>query len=127
MHASISHSAAHQGQQGCTATLRCSACTRGMHACLQDDIAPFPTEEAFAVVEEDLQRPIHDMFLSISATPVAAASLGQVYKATLKADGSTVAVKVRTHACMCEITHWGLIASQHAMSRRGRTSCVSAE
>lgn len=62
--------------------------------CVQDDIAPFSSEEAFEMIETDLQRPIKSLFSTISDAPVAAASLGQVYKAQLASDGSTVAVKV---------------------------------
>lgn len=47
------------------------------------------------MIEEDLQAPVHTLFASISSKPVAAASLGQVYKAELASDGSVVAVKVR--------------------------------
>lgn len=46
------------------------------------------------MIEQDLQRPVASMFKNISDSPVAAASLGQVYKAQLASDGSDVAVKV---------------------------------
>lgn len=36
--------------------------------------------QAFAIIEEELGRPIEDIFSSISEMPVAAASLGQVGK-----------------------------------------------
>lgn len=62
---------------------------------MQDDIAPFSTQEAFEMIEQDLQQPLKSLFTTISDKPVAAASLGQVYKAQLASDGSTVAVKVR--------------------------------
>eukprot|EP00892_Ulva_mutabilis_P005960 jgi/Ulvmu1/3736/UM173_0009.1 len=62
---------------------------------LQDDIAPFPTEAAFAAIEADLGRPVSATFSRISPAPVAAASLGQVYRATLADSGAEVAVKVQ--------------------------------
>ena len=62
---------------------------------LQDRIPPFPTPEAFAVIESELGRTVGDVFSSISADSIAAASLGQVYRATLREDGSAVAVKVQ--------------------------------
>ncbi|KAG2440282.1 hypothetical protein HXX76_004393 [Chlamydomonas incerta] len=61
---------------------------------LQDRLPSFPTEIAFAVIEEELGAPVEDVFLEMSELPVAAASLGQVYKARLK-DGTDVAVKVQ--------------------------------
>lgn len=62
---------------------------------LQDRLPPFPTDQAFAVMEEDLGRPVSEVFSQISEVPIAAASLGQVYRARLRRDGSEVAVKVQ--------------------------------
>lgn len=45
---------------------------------LQDDVPPFPDEEAFAIIQEQLGQPLEAVFSSISEQPVAAASLGQV-------------------------------------------------
>lgn len=61
----------------------------------QDDIAPFPTPDAFATLEADLGRSVTSLFSNISPAPVAAASLGQVYRATLADSGDEVAVKVQ--------------------------------
>jgi hypothetical protein len=44
----------------------------------QDDVPPFPDTKAFAIMEEQLGRPLEQIFSSISERPVAAASLGQV-------------------------------------------------
>jgi predicted unusual protein kinase regulating ubiquinone biosynthesis (AarF/ABC1/UbiB family) len=46
------------------------------------------------VIEDDLEEPIDDVFSSFEQEPIAAASIGQVYKATLH-DGREVAVKVQ--------------------------------
>jgi aarF domain-containing kinase len=62
---------------------------------LQDGLAPFDSYTAFEVIEQSLGRPLEDMFSHITPEPVAAASLGQVYKATLASTGETVAVKVQ--------------------------------
>jgi ubiquinone biosynthesis protein len=59
---------------------------------LKDRLPPFPTAEARALVEQELGRPLHDVFETF-ADPVAAASLAQAHDATLK-DGRRVAVKV---------------------------------
>src|SRR5438128_5455598 len=46
------------------------------------------------VIEEELDEPLNEIFASFDETPVAAASIGQVYRGTLK-DGREVAVKVQ--------------------------------
>lgn len=46
------------------------------------------------VIEEDLEDPISEVFASFEEEPIAAASIGQVYRAKLK-DGRDVAVKVQ--------------------------------
>lgn len=61
---------------------------------LQDAVPPFPTEMADAILETELGRPVGELFEDISEKPIASASLGQVYKATLR-DGPQVAVKVQ--------------------------------
>ncbi|XP_019171981.1 PREDICTED: uncharacterized aarF domain-containing protein kinase At1g79600, chloroplastic [Ipomoea nil] len=62
---------------------------------LQDALPTFPDVEAFSCIERELGRPLDSIYSSISAYPIAAASLGQVYKAQLKFSGQVVAVKVQ--------------------------------
>ncbi|CAJ2655547.1 unnamed protein product [Trifolium pratense] len=62
---------------------------------LQDGLPTFPDEDAFECIERELGLPIDSIFSSISSSPIAAASLGQVYKAQLKKSGKVVAVKVQ--------------------------------
>ena len=65
-------------------------------ATLQDSVEPFGTAIAVDTIEEELGRPIGEFFTSISEEPVAAASLAQVYLATLNNGNNTrVAVKVQ--------------------------------
>jgi predicted unusual protein kinase regulating ubiquinone biosynthesis (AarF/ABC1/UbiB family) len=47
------------------------------------------------VIEDDLEESIAAVFASFEEEPLAAASIGQVYRATLRADGREVAVKVQ--------------------------------
>lgn len=61
---------------------------------LQDNVPPVPFEEIRKVFEESLHRPIKDAFASFDETPIASASLSQVYRATLKT-GQPVAVKIQ--------------------------------
>ncbi|KAF2542007.1 hypothetical protein F2Q68_00029117 [Brassica cretica] len=60
---------------------------------LQDDVPPFPNEVAFKIIEEELGQPLESLFSKISSQTIAAASLGQVYRATLRATGEDVAIK----------------------------------
>ncbi|KAM0937198.1 putative ABC-type Cd(2+) transporter [Dioscorea sansibarensis] len=62
---------------------------------LQDALPTFPDAEAFSCIEKELELPLESIFSAISPSPIAAASLGQVYKARLKYSGQVVAVKVQ--------------------------------
>lgn len=62
---------------------------------LQDRLPSFPSSIAFEVMQEELGRPVSEVYSEITAEPVAAASLGQVYKARLRSTGEEVAVKVQ--------------------------------
>ncbi len=61
---------------------------------LQDKIPPFSNDIAFQFIEEGLGDRPEYIYAEISAEPIAAASLGQVYKGKLKT-GETVAIKVQ--------------------------------
>ncbi|WP_088890044.1 ABC1 kinase family protein [Leptolyngbya ohadii] len=70
---------------------------------LQDQLPPFPNEIAFQFIEEELGDRPENIYAELSEMPLAAASLGQVYKGKLKS-GETVAVKVQRPGLAQQIT-----------------------
>jgi ubiquinone biosynthesis protein len=61
---------------------------------LQDNVEPFPSAEAEQIVETELGVRMSKAFVEFEAEPLAAASLGQVHRATLR-NGRRVAIKVQ--------------------------------
>ena len=62
---------------------------------LQNDVRPVPYAEIQPVLAAELPGEIAQVFSEFDETPVASASLAQVYYARLRADGRPVAVKVQ--------------------------------
>ena len=61
---------------------------------LQSNVEPFPVEKAKEVIEEELGKPIQELFLHFDDEVLGSASIGQVHKATLLT-GEEVVVKVQ--------------------------------
>ncbi len=61
---------------------------------LQDRVPAFSFEQAKSLIEQDLGKSLQDLYLSFDPIPLAAASLGQVHRATLYS-GEDVVVKVQ--------------------------------
>ena len=70
---------------------------------LQDQLPGFDGNKAMELIEEDLNKKIDEIFLTIDKDPISAASLGQVHKAVLK-NKETVAVKVQRPGLREQIT-----------------------
>jgi len=62
---------------------------------LQDEVPPEPFSHVVSVIETELGKPVDQLFSVLEYKATAAASLGQVHKATLAASGEQVAVKVQ--------------------------------
>jgi predicted unusual protein kinase regulating ubiquinone biosynthesis (AarF/ABC1/UbiB family) len=67
---------------------------RRVLALLQRDVPPMPWADARRQIETELGAPPEQIFGDIDVVPIAAASIGQVHRATLP-DGKRVAVKVQ--------------------------------
>jgi len=60
---------------------------------LQDQVPPFPGEEAVAILNEIYERQVDEVFARFDVEPLAAASIAQVHSAALH-DGTEVIVKL---------------------------------
>ena len=65
---------------------------------LQDDVSPFPIEDVERVVQEELGLSIERAFVHFDPEPIAAASIGQVHRATLPNDAEVVVKVQRPYA-----------------------------
>jgi ubiquinone biosynthesis protein len=61
---------------------------------LQDDVRPFPYADVERTIREELGQPVERLFTEFDVEPLAAASIGQVHRATLP-NGRRVVVKVQ--------------------------------
>jgi ubiquinone biosynthesis protein len=71
---------------------------------LQDQVPPFPSEQAIAMLERIYKKPLTDVFKTFDTTPIASASVAQVHFAVLP-DGRDVAVKILRPNIEKVITH----------------------
>ncbi len=68
---------------------------------LQDQVPPFPSAQAVAMLEANFRKPLSEVFQSFDETPIASASVAQVHFAVLP-DGREVAVKI-LRPCITDI------------------------
>ncbi|ONK68822.1 uncharacterized protein A4U43_C05F16380 [Asparagus officinalis] len=84
-----------RARRGALARARSTPPPTALRSRSEDALPTFPDAEAFACIERELGLPLDSIYSVISPSPIAAASLGQVYKAQLKYSGQIVAVKVQ--------------------------------
>jgi len=71
---------------------------------LQDAVPPFSSDKAYDVLSKELGvKNLSEIFSTLSEEPVASASIGQVYKGTLRSNGKEVAVKIQRPGILSEI------------------------
>lgn len=61
---------------------------------LQDDVLPFPAEQALKIFEADIGMPVSEALASFTPIPFASGSIAQVHRAVTK-DGQQVVVKIK--------------------------------
>lgn len=64
---------------------------------LKENVKPLPFSVVKEVIEEELNKKVEDVFLSIDATPIGSASIGQVHLATLYNNEKVVIKVMRPH------------------------------
>ena len=62
---------------------------------LQTKMPPFCSKTARAMIETELGARVDELFAELSEEPIAAASLGQVYRGRLRTDGTRLLLRSR--------------------------------
>ena len=90
-------------------------------ATLRDSAPTVSFQEMSKVIEQDLGQPVDNAFAELDPAPVAAASIGQVYRGRLH-DGRDVAVKVQypgvNDAVRADMQNLGMLLRLRSGSRR---------
>ena len=84
---------------------------------LQDDVSPVPMEDVERVVSDELGLTVEQAFLDFDETPIAAASIGQVHRATLPNDVHVVVKVQRPNAARQIESDLRLMASAARVAR----------
>jgi predicted unusual protein kinase regulating ubiquinone biosynthesis (AarF/ABC1/UbiB family) len=71
---------------------------------LQDAVPPFDNDLAYSILKKEFDvQDLNQIFAELTEDPVAAASVGQVYRGVLAANGKDVAVKIQRPGILAEI------------------------
>jgi len=84
---------------------------------LQDDVSPVAMEDVERVIREELGLTVEQAFLDFDETPIAAASIGQVHRATLPNDVQVVVKVQRPNAARQIESDLRLMASAARVAR----------
>ena len=84
---------------------------------LQDDVSPVAMEDVERVIGEELGLTVEQAFLDFDETPIAAASIGQVHRATLPNDAQVVVKVQRPNAARQIESDLKLMASAARVAR----------
>ena len=84
---------------------------------LQDDVSPVAMEDVERVIREELGLTVEQAFLDFDETPIAAASIGQVHRATLPNDVEVVVKVQRPNAARQIASDLKLMASAARVAR----------
>ena len=88
---------------------------------LQDQVTPAPQEEIDKLLEAELGRPVAEAFSEFDPEPIAAASIGQAYRARLRT-GEEVVVKVQRPGIAESVERDLLVLTELARTVEARTS-----
>jgi ubiquinone biosynthesis protein len=88
---------------------------------LQDQVTPAPQEEIDKLLEAELGRPVAEAFSEFDPEPIAAASIGQAYRARLRT-GEQVVVKVQRPGIAESVERDLLVLTELARTVEARTS-----
>jgi ubiquinone biosynthesis protein len=86
---------------------------------LQNSLKPFPFEVVQQAIQEELGKPVSDIFAEFNPQPIGVASIGQAHAATLL-DGTEVVVKVRKPGVVEQVSEDIEILNQLAASAADR-------
>ncbi|CAN5422356.1 AarF/ABC1/UbiB kinase family protein [soil metagenome] len=92
---------------------------------LRDSVPPVPTPAIRAVIEQEFNKPVEEIFAEFSDVPLAAASVGQVHVARLFS-GEQVAVKIQKPG-VAEQVEIDLQLLEELAGRAQRTSKIAQE